>query len=127
MIGSGNQNPVIPAKKYWFKKGQSGNPGGTATGARKKLTGNFLNTLAEHFAEHGKVAIERLYQEDIRAYVGAIVKLCPRELEVAQAFEGTENEEMKFILGLAKKYMQVRRARTLDAQNATEGCVENTP
>jgi hypothetical protein len=126
MIGSGNPNPVLPPTRYRFKPGHSGNPGGTASGARKRLTGNFLNTLAEHFDKHGKVAIEKLYQDDIRAYIGAIVKLCPRELEVAQAFEGTENEEMKFILALAKQYMQARRGRVLDAE-ATEGVVENAP
>lgn len=123
-----NPDPVAnphSARPWLYKPGQSGNPGGTAAGARKRLTGDFLRCLAEDFAEHGKETLQRLRVEDPRAYIGAVVKLCPRELEVTQAFEASDNEEMQFILALAKQYMQVRRARTLE--QTAEGVVESVP
>lgn len=121
MIASGNPNPVLPPRATWFKPGQSGNPGGGAAGIRKRLTGDFLRALSADFALHGKDTIERLRIEEPKAYIGAVVRLCPRELEVTQAFDGADNDEMKFILALAKQYVQARRSRTIEA---TEGEIE---
>ena len=64
-----------------WKPGQSGNPGGKPNGARNRLQGDFLNVLAEHFAEHGREAIERLCKESPAAYIKAIASLMPRHEE----------------------------------------------
>jgi hypothetical protein len=126
MIGSGNSNPVLPDKRYWFKPGQSGNPGGQAKGARRRLTGDFLNALATHFAENGTKAIQRLYEEDPRAYIGAIVKLCPRELEVTNALDDLDNDALRIVLAAAQRYVQRQRESSLqhEAQSAVEAAVK---
>lgn len=131
MIGSGNPNPVLPDRSYWFKKGQSGNPGGQAKGARRKLTGDFLNALAAHFEKNGVKAIERLCEEDPRAYIGAIVKLCPRELEVSTPLDDMDNDVLRLLLAAAKGYVERQRARAIDLVPApaaeTVGKPEGTP
>ena len=114
MIGSGNPNPVLPPRSTWFQKGQSGNPGGQAKGARRKLTGAFLNALSTHFEKHGVDAIDRLCKEDPRAYVGAIVKLCPRELEVANALDELDSDALRLLMAVAQSYVTRKRAQAID-------------
>lgn len=121
MIGSGNPNPVIPPRSTWFKPGQSGNPGGTAAGARKRLTGNFLRCLEEHFAEHGVDAINRLCKDDPRAYIGAVVKLCPRELEISNGYDGMDNEALQIFMAMAQQYVRSRRERLANATEVPVG------
>lgn len=36
-----------------FQPGQSGNPGGKAAGARNRISGRFLNDLADDYEQHG--------------------------------------------------------------------------
>lgn len=114
MIGSGNPNPVPPPRSTWFQKGQSGNPGGQAKGARRRLTGDFLNALAAHFEKNGVDAIERLCKEDPRAYVGAIVKLCPRELEVTNALDDLDNDALRIVLAAAQRYVARQKAQAIE-------------
>jgi hypothetical protein len=124
-----NPDPVAnarPHRPWLFQPGQSGNPGGTPKGARKRLTQAFLSDLEKDYVEYGAVAMRKLRIDDPKAYLNIVAKLCPRELEVTQAFEESDNDEMQFLLALAKQYMQARRARTLEAQAvaATEGEIE---
>lgn len=91
-----------------FPPGVSGNPGGKAVGARNRLQGDFLNALAEHFAEHGKEAIGRVYQENPVAYVRAVASLMPRQFEAADPFEGLENEDIRTLIAIVRTVQQRR-------------------
>lgn len=132
MIGSGNPNPVPVPASARFQPGRSGNPGGTAVGARKRLTGAFLNDLAADYALHGKDAIETLRVTNPKAYIGAVVRLCPRELEVSNALDGLDNDALRMFMAMAQQYSQVRRERLTQAEavitqlsertEATDGC-----
>jgi hypothetical protein len=124
-----NPDPVSNAsyiRPWQFKPGQSGNPGGQPKGARRRLTQAFLSDLEKDYVEHGAVAMRKLRIDDPKAYLNIVAKLCPKEFEVTQMFEESDNDEMQFLLALAKQYMQARRARTLESQPvaATEGKTE---
>lgn len=101
----------VPSNLVPFQKGQSGNPGGKPTGARNRVTGRFLKELAEHFEQHGKEAIERLCKEDPRAYINAIVRLCPAQFEQVDQFEGMSNDALRLLMAAAQQYVEKRRVK----------------
>jgi hypothetical protein len=84
MAKPGPKGPIATS----FKKGQSGNPGGKAVGTRDRITTRFLYELAENFERNGASAIQRLYEEDVAAYVKVAAALVPKELnlEVKHSF-----------------------------------------
>jgi len=65
-----------------WKPGQSGNPRGRPTGSRDKVTEAFLHDLAEHWQEHGKQAIERVYDAEPATYLRIVSALVPKEHKV---------------------------------------------
>jgi hypothetical protein len=65
-----------------FQPGQSGNPSGRPKGARNKLSEKLLETLATHFEEHGKTAIEKVYSESPRDYLKIVALLVPKQMEI---------------------------------------------
>lgn len=73
-----NKNPS-PATR--FKKGQSGNPGGSAAGYKKLLNKAFLERLARDFHEHGDAAIEAMRENDPSGYVRVLAGLVPKEID----------------------------------------------
>ena len=70
------------AKRGQFKPGQSGNPKGRPKGSRNKLGEQFLETLAQDFAEHGQQAIVDCREEKPTEYVKVVAGLLPKELLV---------------------------------------------
>jgi hypothetical protein len=120
MLRSGNPHPLPAPAQYRFQPGQSGNPGGQAKGARRRLTGAFLNALSTHFEKHGVDAIDRLCKEDPRAYVGAIVKLCPRELEVTNALDELDSDALRLLMAVAQSYVTRKRAAAIELIPAVE-------
>lgn len=112
-ISESVENPR-PNRPWLFQPGKSGNPGGQAKGARRRLTGDFLSALSTHFEKHGVDAIDRLCKEDPRAYVGAIVKLCPRELEVANALDELDSDALRLLMAVAQSYVTRKRAQAID-------------
>lgn len=87
---------------YRWKPGQSGNPGGKAKGARNRLQGDFLNALADDFAEHGRKAIEACRTQDPPAYVRAIVALMPKELEIHRPLDDLSDDELAAALATVR-------------------------
>jgi hypothetical protein len=83
-----------PPEHARFKEGQSGNPGGKPTAARNRLTARFLNDLADHYEEHGKRAIARLYADDPAGYVKTVAALCPKEIEVKSPLQELKDDEL---------------------------------
>lgn len=81
---------LLPA----WQKGQSGNPAGRPKGSRQKLQNDFLNALADDFAEHGVVAISDMRAKDPAAYVKTIASLMPKQLELNETLEVIGDAEL---------------------------------
>ena len=64
-----------------WEKGQSGNPKGRPKGSRNKLVNNFIKALHEDFKKNGAEAIERVRQDKPEAYLVAVGKLVPKEMD----------------------------------------------
>jgi hypothetical protein len=61
---------------------QPGNKlGGRPKGARARLGEQFLENLANDFAEHGETVMQTVRKEDPTAYFTTVAKLLPREVE----------------------------------------------
>lgn len=71
-----------PANLRPFQRGQSGNPGGKPVGSRNRLSGAFLEALADDFERHGKKAIQRCRVATPSRYLQIVASLLPRELAV---------------------------------------------
>ena len=67
-----------PPVEHQFKPGQGGRP----RGSRNKLGEDFINALADDFARHGAVAIERVREEKPDAYLKVIATLMPKDLNL---------------------------------------------
>lgn len=105
-----NPRPSVTAiAPYQWKAGQSGNPGGKAAGARNRLQGNFLNDLADHYAEKGKNAIERMWAKNPTAYVRAIVSLMPKEISASGLLDDLGNDDLRALVEIVKA-ARARRA-----------------
>jgi Family of unknown function (DUF5681) len=97
MNPKGNVSNLVP-----FKPGQSGNPGGRPAAARNRLQGDFLNALAEHFAENGKDAIVRLCKKNPVAYIKAVASLMPRQFESGGLLDDVPDEDVRTLIALVK-------------------------
>lgn len=97
-----------------FKPSESGNPGGKPTGARNRLTRQFLNALADDFEEHGRKAIELAREKDPMGYVKAIGALMPKQIEQTQPLDDLNDAEL--VAGIA-----LLRSRLADPAGAGMG------
>ena len=73
--------PTAHLKPPW-KPGQSGNPKGRPTGARQRLTDQFITDLSAHYAQHGAGVIARVAEEDPVAYMSIVARFIPKETEI---------------------------------------------
>lgn len=64
-----------------FKKGQSGNPKGSAVGTRRKLDEVFLKALYDDFKTGGVAAIHACRTEKPDVYLNVIAKVLPKQVE----------------------------------------------
>lgn len=65
-----------------FQKGQVANPAGRPKGSRNKVSSDYIHALAEDFEKHGISVIERLRDEDPRAYIKCVADLVPKEYDL---------------------------------------------
>lgn len=89
-----NPNPTPPPAHTRFKKGETGNPGGSTKGYRKTLQGDFLRTLAKDFSKHGVAAIRQAREDDPLGYVRTIAALMPKEVELVRPLEALSDDEL---------------------------------
>jgi hypothetical protein len=74
-------NPASIANLKPWQKGTSGNPGGSAVGYRKRLTGAFLKLLTQDFDKHGLSAIEACRRRSPGQYLWIVASILPKQLE----------------------------------------------
>lgn len=74
-----------------FEPGKSGNPAGRPQGARSKLGEAFLEAMLADFQKHGVGAIERVRQEKPDQYLKVIASLLPRELNLRDVTDDTDD------------------------------------
>lgn len=86
-----NPNPS-PATR--FEPGQSGNPGGKAAGARNRISGRFLNDLADDYERHGAAVIARVREESPVTYIKVVASLLPTKIETSHPLSDVSDEEL---------------------------------
>ena len=106
-----NPNPVPPPEHTRWKPGVSPNPGGRPTGARNRITGAFLNDLADVYAEKGKAALTKLVDDDPRTFFKAIVSLCPKQLEAVSPLDGLQDPTLQTFAHMLQAYLQAKQAQ----------------
>lgn len=102
---------VTQLQPYQWKPGQSGNPAGRPKGARDRLESDFLYALADHFKEHGREAIDRLCATNVTGYIKAIASLMPRQLVPSDGLNELGDDDLRFLLGLARLARERAEAR----------------
>ncbi len=108
-------NPAgTPRNLIQFRPGQSGNPGGKPVAARNRITSRFLYELAEHFDEHGRDAIQKVFEEKPDRYLAIVAALLPQKIDLSSPLEGMGDDELAKNLEL----IQLLRLK-LDAAPAT--------
>ena len=68
--------------EHLWKPGQSGNPKGRPKGCKDKLGEAFIEALYEDFTANGADAIVRCRNEKPEAYLAAISRIIPKEVNV---------------------------------------------
>ena len=66
-----------------FRPGQSGNPAGRPKGARVKFGETFVAEFAEHWAKHGKKALDELRRKSVEAYVRVAIAILPKLIDIS--------------------------------------------
>lgn len=66
-----------------WKKGVSGNPAGREKGTRNRFAESFLKDFAEHWAENGKEALDRIYRDDPASYGRMAVAILPKLIDLS--------------------------------------------
>lgn len=90
-----------------FITGNSG--GGRPKGARSRLKEAVLSSLAEHYAEHGKAALDKLATDDPASYLRAVTSLLPRETVATDEYGDLSDDEIADLIERAERARRVRK------------------
>ena len=88
----------MPKEDTQFKPGNPGGPG-RPLGSKNRLSEYFLFELADHFEEHGREAIERVFEDRPGEYLRIIASLIPKELILEQ----TQEETIRWVINANSK------------------------
>lgn len=91
-----------------FLAGNSGN-GGRRKGARSRLKEAVLSSLADHYAEHGKAALDKLAADDPASYLRAVTSLLPRETIAPDDYGDLSDDEIADVIERAERARRVRK------------------
>lgn len=80
-----------------FIKGKIGGPG-RPKGSRNKLGEDFIQALADDFAEHGVEAIATCRQESAKDYVKVVASLLPKEMILRKPEQDLSDGELAEML-----------------------------
>lgn len=80
-------------KPWLFKPGNNANPKGRPKGSRNLITQAILNEMFADFVEFGREAIIKTRETKPEAYLAAIVKLIPQQIEVGEAGAFTDMDD----------------------------------
>lgn len=89
-----------------FQKGQSGNPGGSTAGYRRKIQSYFLKALADDFEQHGAAAIEAARVANPVGYLRVIASLIPKAIEFAGPLEQLTDGELETAIGWLQAHFE---------------------
>jgi hypothetical protein len=82
---------------------------------RNKLTEIALATLSEHFAEHGKDAIDTVYREKPHVYLQVVASLLPKQVQTAKLSPLSDITDDELVQ--IEELLTAIRARTVQAIN----------
>lgn len=105
-----------------FQPGQSGNPGGSTQGARRRLQGTFLRRLSEDFERFGMRAIARCRRYHPDVYLRVCASLMPKELEVKKPLDDISDDELLAAIEAVRVIVAARDsgAAAADARGGSE-------
>ena len=109
------------SKDTQFKVGNPGGPG-RPVGSKNRLSEYFLHELADHFEEHGRAAIERVFEDRPGEYLRVIASLIPKELILEQ----TQEETIRWVINASSKALTEAQWREqhnlLEIEDVIETC-----
>jgi Family of unknown function (DUF5681) len=76
------RSPADHLQEYRWKPGVSANPAGRPKGIRNKLGEVFLDGMLEAWNKGGQEAIERVMIESPAKFLGALVTILPKQVEL---------------------------------------------
>ena len=95
-----NKNPSPNTR---FQPGQVTNPGGKPAGAKNRLSGKFLNALADDFEQYGSAVIVTVREDNPVAYLKIVASLIPQQVELTRPMDEITDAE----LSTAIQYLQL--------------------
>ncbi len=106
----------MPSEDTQFKPGHSGGAG-RAKGSKNKLSGSFLQALADDFEEYGSAAIVAVRESSPGEYLRVIAGLMPKELllEVSQEEKTTWVISASPVLSSDDWFKQAKEAQLEEA------------
>jgi hypothetical protein len=106
-----------------FRPGQTGNPGGKPAGARNRIQGKFLRTLADDFDKYGEGAIVACREETPAHYLRIVASLVPKQAEQLRPLDSKTDEELEAVFGYLKAHVvdtdEPSESETCDLLSAT--------
>ncbi len=85
-----------------FQPGQSGNPGGSTQGMRRKIQGRFLENLAADFEAHGREAIEKCRESKPDVYMKVCASLLPKEIDLKNPLDEVDDVTLAAVLAAVR-------------------------